>query len=248
MVDKTTGAYKLKRLSIEEKWIKVHERFPITHDLLVAATSIRDIIASGNIGANTDGKWDDAVEQIDFITRTLPQSIGRLLNACSVVLGVHGMDCLSEGDVTSKTVWLLEPTSNRIIIDPLSWTELIEERVPRKKRSPMRELSRSLFSGCASSTPIGKRQPPRPAATIAPPVLLHSPEEIISRLRVVGFGRAEMITLYPIVEDYLPRKMAPPTRQATDDAFEEVWSFAKALWEIGVGHVSGESVREQIQG
>jgi hypothetical protein len=133
----------------------------------------------------------------------LPQSISHMLNACNVVLGVHGMDCLSEGDVTSKTVWLLEPTSNRIIIDPLSWTELIEERVSRKKRRPMRESSRSLFSGDTSSTPIGKRQPTSPAATIAPPVLPHSPEEIIARLRVVGFGRAEMINLYPIVEEVL---------------------------------------------
>ena len=118
----SSGEYILKRVYIEGKWFNVHPDFPITSELLVLASKVRDLIAWGtNVGFDEKGDLGDALQQLAFVRSCVPGAVSSLINHCiSYYMSLGNVEVHQHGK--ELVVRLINPTDpSHIEVDPEKW-------------------------------------------------------------------------------------------------------------------------------
>jgi hypothetical protein len=112
--------YRLSRFSVDGKWFQVHPLFPITKQVMARASAVRDLIIScTSIGRDENGELEDAMRQLTFVMKLLPNAITSLIQYCSEFYSIDH----SDNDIwTQKIVKLVDVSKGpQLITDPRVW-------------------------------------------------------------------------------------------------------------------------------
>ena len=123
-INTTDGNYSVKRVKFEGKWFHVHDMFPITNEILSRASAIRDLLLAGtNIGFDKSGSIKSSVEQLDWVRKLLPGSIGSLFSYVHDFYSSDNWNQTKFGNYVEQIVQLIDHNkSPQIVTDSRVWT------------------------------------------------------------------------------------------------------------------------------
>jgi hypothetical protein len=116
-----TSEYRMRQFSVDGKWFQIHPMFPITKQIIARASAVRDLLVScTNIGRDDDGEITDAMRQLMFVMKLLPNAITSVIEFC---VDFYSHSQPEDGaEWMQKIVKLVDTTKGpQLITDPRIW-------------------------------------------------------------------------------------------------------------------------------
>ena len=253
-MNKVDSSYRVLKLRIMGRWLFVHDRFPITNEVLSRASAIRDLLLAGtNIGFDESGSIEDAMRQLEYVRKLLPAAVNILLEYCYTFFASDDCSQAENGVYSEETVLLIDRSkSPHIVTDSRMWIAQDEssseimlfgsgvtgpEPIDKDAQVSYENLANPISSivprGDAPSedktSPCQKRLDVSSVSTLASPRKLLPADSVRSRMKCLGFSNYEIADLCQIrcipAQDSI-HKVSDDDVGLTDDPLDSVWKYA----------------------